>query len=544
MAFFYNIRRIMMKRSLGNRLKRSGIIVVSLLLGESMFAGGVKTIGQPGRHDGQADTIRITINPGHVYQKIHSFGASDCWSAKFIGQWKNEQKKNKIADWLFSMDTLENGSPKGIGLTLWRFNIGGGSFEQGDSSNIKDPWRREACFMNPDGSYDWGKQKGQQWFLRAARKRGLPFTLGFSLTPPVFMTRNGKAYNSFADGHMNIRSSAVDSLAAFLARVARHFKFDFLSPVNEPQWEWGKAHGASQEGTQAVNPEIAALVRSVSPKLSGSGTKLVVGEAGQWQYLYGSNDKNSGDQIRQFFSPESANYIGGLPSVVRAISGHGYFTTCPDSLATQVRSRLWQKIQQTDPSLAVWQTEFGILGDICHQYTGSPRNTGMDYGLYVAKVIHDDLTIAGVSSWQWWLAMSPYNYSDALVYINDPSGKINVSGCEKDGVVLDSKQLWVLGNFSRFIRPGMERIDAKPSANGLLKGLLVSAYRAADSKKAVVVVVNSGDKDKTIRMEGLAGKTRSLYTTSSSVNLDHSIARSNTIKIPAKSVVTVVGRYH
>src|SRR5690606_11720340 len=103
-------------------------------------------------------------------QTIHSFGASDCWTAKFIGNWTDVQKKNQVADYLFSMDTLEDGSPKGIGLSLWRFNIGAGSWEQGAASGIPDEWRREECFLDAAGVYDFNRQQGQQWFLQAARQ--------------------------------------------------------------------------------------------------------------------------------------------------------------------------------------------------------------------------------------------------------------------------------------------------------------------------------------------------------------------------------------
>src|SRR5882762_4750229 len=68
--------------------------------------------------------IRIDINK--TYQVISNFGASDAWSCQFVGNWPGPSK-NAIADWLFSMDTLTNGNPKGIGLSLWRFNIGAGS---------------------------------------------------------------------------------------------------------------------------------------------------------------------------------------------------------------------------------------------------------------------------------------------------------------------------------------------------------------------------------------------------------------------------------
>ncbi len=33
----------------------------------------------------------------------------------------------------------------------------------------------------------------------------------------------------------------------------------------------------------------------------------------------------------------------------------------------------------------------------------------------MARVIHYDLTVGGASSWQWWLAVSPYDYKDGLV---------------------------------------------------------------------------------------------------------------------------------
>jgi len=494
----------------------------------------------------------VTIDLNTAKQTIHSFGASDAWTCKYIGKWTNETKKNQVADYLFSTDTLVDGSPKGIGLSLWRFNIGGGSFEQGAASNITDEWRREESFLNADGSYDWNKQQGQQWFLSAAKQRGVKYSLGFSLTPPVSMTSNGKAYNGSGTTAMNIQTGKMDAYADFLAEVTKHFQFDFLSPVNEPQWAWGQATGANQEGTQATNTEIATLVKSTSSKLSGTTSKIVVGEAGRWEYLYGNNTDNRGDQINQFFSSASTNYIGNSANVEHAISAHSYFTTCPNDNLINIRNQVVSKVNQVDASLQTWQTEFGILGNICNLYNGSPRNTSIDYGLYVAKVIHYDLTITNVSSWQWWLAVSPYNYSDALVYINDPSGQINVSNSKQDGVVLDSKQLWALGNYSRFIRPGMKRVEA--GVQGVTDpvvaagSLMVSAYKDESNKKLVVVVVNPENTKKNLQLKGTTTTLNftgnvNLYTTDFSYNLKKSVASASNIDIAPHSIVTVTGNY-
>lgn len=495
------------------------------------------------------EKVTIMIDPASEKQTIHSFGASDCWTTKFVGKWADEQKKNHIADLLFSLDSLPDGSPQGIGLSLWRFNIGAGSYEQGESSNIPDEWRREECFLNEDGTYNWQKQQGQQWFLQAARQRGVKYTLGFSLTPPVFMTKNGKAYNSSGGTSLNIQSGKLSAYAGFIAEVTRHFQFDYLSPVNEPQWEWGKATGSSQEGSPAKNSEIASLVKLLSQKLAGSDSRVVMGEAGQWDFLYGKNNDGRGDQINQFFSPSSSNYIGNLSNVAHIISAHSYFTTCPDNNMINVRNQVAAKVKSVDPSLQTWQTEFGILGNICNQYTGSPRNRSIDYGLYVAKVLHHDLTIANVSSWQWWLAVSPYNYSDALVYINSPKGMIDVKGSKNDGTILESKQLWAFGNFSRFIRPGMKRIEASvKEINDPVQAagsLMVSAYKDETLKKLVLVIINPENQEKALQFDGiqLAGNYFSAYTTDASHNLKKSVMKTDEMKIGPKSVVTLVGTY-
>jgi hypothetical protein len=491
----------------------------------------------------------IAINLGSEKQTIHSFGSSDCWTTKFFGNWSNVQKKNQIADLLFSMDTAADGTPRGIGLSQWRFNIGGGSYEQGDASSITTDWRREECFMNADGTWNWSKQNGQQWFLQAAKQRGVKYTLGFSLTPPVFMTKNGKAFNPGTTPNMNIQDGKMDAYASFLAEVTKHFQFDYLSPVNEPQWTWGGSATASQEGTQATNSEIASLVKLIAPKLSGTPSKITIGEAGQWNYLYTNNTDGRGDQIAQFFSSASSNYVGNVNNVEKCISGHSYFTTCPDDNMINIRNQVAGKINQVDATLQTWQTEFGILGNICNQYNGSPRNVSIDYGLYVAKVIHHDLAIANISSWSWWLSVSPYDYSDALVYINDPSGSININNCKQDGIVLDSKQLWAFGNYARFVRPGMKRVDL--TVQGIsdpvtaANALMVSAYKEASNKKLVVVMINPKTTERTVQLSGITitGNTMNAYTTNGTQSLKKSVVQANNVKIPPQSIMTVTGTY-
>ncbi len=94
----------------------------------------------------QEPIVRYKILANSPEQHIQHFGASDAWSMQFLGLWLEKQQQ-KIADRLFSMENDAQGKPKGIGLSIWRFNLGAGSEEQGDSSQIQRGTRTQ-CFLN------------------------------------------------------------------------------------------------------------------------------------------------------------------------------------------------------------------------------------------------------------------------------------------------------------------------------------------------------------------------------------------------------------
>lgn len=533
-----------------NRLSEKRVIPLCVM-NKLLFFGIVSILSSPIRVGAQPEPqVKVIVSVNSERQTIHSFGASDCWSAKFIGKWADEAKKNQIADLLFSTDTLANGQPKGIGLSLWRMNIGAGSFEQGDTSDISDEWRREECFQNAQGQYDWSKQAGNQWFLAAARKRGVPYTLGFSNSPPVHMTVNGKAFSP-GGRSLNSKPDRLNDYANFMADVSDHFGFTYLSPINEPQWDWkaGNKGKASQEGTPAQNTDIINLTKALATNLSArqSKTMVITGETAQLDYLYEKAESGRGNQLAQFFDNGAA--LNSLPNVAPIMSYHSYFTTCDDAKLVTTRQKASSAAQQAGkPSL--WQSEFGILGDICGKYNGYPRNTSIDYGLYVAKVIHNDLTVANVTSWQWWLAINPYNYSDGLVYINGPDGQFtDHNNARQSGLVVDSKQLWAFGNFARFVRPGMKRINVQldnysdPIAQA--GNYMLSAYKDETAKKIVLVAINMTESVITLPMSGVSIKSNrfTTYTTDRNRSLAKATSTSAKLLLTPKSVITFVGSY-
>lgn len=479
---------------------------------------------------GQHKEATIDIDFSKTYQTISNFGASDAWSCQFVGNWPDD-KRNKIADLLFSQDIDADGSPKGIGLSLWRFNIGAGSAQQRNESGINDEWRRAESFLNTDGTYNWQNQVGQVWFLKAAKKRGVKQFLGFTNSPPVQFTINKKAYAR--GGKVNIATDQYANFAAYLAKVVKgveqvsKVKFDYISPINEPQWDWSDG---GQEGSPYNNTEIAGVIRSINKEFEAKkiSSKILVGEAGSINYLFTKGDKpGKGNQINDFFKPGSANYLGDLSGVSKTISAHSYFTTSPMATAVKARKELADNVTAIK-GLGYWQSEYCILGDNAGEMDGNKRDLGIDAALYLASVIHTDLTVANASAWQWWTAISAYDYKDGLIYIDKN---------KTDGNFYTSKMLWAMGNYSRFIRPGAVRIGATISSS-TGKPLLISAFK--DGKNIVAVIINPNADDVVAELNTQA-RFNTLYLTSQVDELKARKIDGSKVTVPSRSVITLTG---
>lgn len=246
-----------------------------------------------------AETVsadRYVVDTGSPRQSISHFGASDAWAFPRIGAWPDEQQE-QIADWLFSLETDDKGNPLGIGLSLWRFNLGAGSYEQGDSSMIR--WeRRTECMLRPDGTWDYTKQMPQRHFLKLAKERGVPYFLAFLNSAPVQFTDNGLATNYGRGGSINLRDDCYDDFADYMAKslkaIETHdgIRFNYISPVNELDINW---LDTLQEGSAATNREIGRLVKELDKALDRHrlSTEIIVMEVSNLKNLIGRNEHPS-----------------------------------------------------------------------------------------------------------------------------------------------------------------------------------------------------------------------------------------------------------
>ena len=433
-----------------------GILLFFIFTSSTIFAN------EPGmgKHaPSKPEVCKFVVESAVRYQTIDNFSASDGWSMQFIGLWPKE-KQIKMADWLFSTKNDANGNPTGIGLSLWRFNIGAGSAEQGDSSQIDNVWTRTTCFLLKDGTYDWNKQEGQRNFMKLAKERGVNQFLGFILSAPVYWTQNGLATNLGRGATFNIKKDRYDDFARFISKVVigvekkDGIKLNYICPFNEPDGHWNWV-GRGQEGTAATNYEIAKTVRLIGNEFKSQklDTKILVSESFDYNCLFRVHPMvhaDRGYQIQSFFRPDSVStYIGNVPNVPRLMAAHSYWTNTPLPDLRTIRQKLGDELKNNN--VRYWQTELCIMGNDNEIGGGGGKDLTMKTALYIARVIHHDLVYANASAWQWWRSVGTGDYKDGLIYANPDKSLLN-------GTFTDSKLMWTLGNYSRFIRPGATRL--------------------------------------------------------------------------------------
>lgn len=168
---------------------------------------------------------------------------------------------------------------------------------------------------------------------------------------------------------------------------------------------------------------------------------------------------------------------------------------------------------------AMWETEVST-GDA---YDGSITNA-----MYWAGRIHLFMTAAQANAWHYWWLISINTDNEGLT---DTSGN-------------PAKRMYVLGNYSRFVRPNYVRIDATNSTDAL-----ISAYKSTSGNFAIVAINSDNTNlNQTFTLTNCTAiGSVTPWITSGTLSLSNQapIPVSNssfTYTLPAMSVVTFVGQ--
>lgn len=484
---------------------------------------------------GSADMIwagptEYVVYPNQTYQTMDNFGANDAWSLEHVGQWA-QTNRARVADLLFSTN-------QGIGLSCWRFYLGAGA----NDYNIRDPWRAGDTFETTPGHYDWSRLAGERWFLRAARARGVRQFAMSVYSPPTRLTRNGLTnLGEDRKSATNLKPGAEEDYARYLTDILVHFRdnpdasdrmeFNWILPVNEPQWAWQ----SGQEGNRMDNAELLRVYRALRRQMDAAGlhTQILGPESGDLPDMVQLDPKAKeywgteyGDYLHLFCdAPDAAHLFD------HRITYHSYWS---DDVGRQLipdREALHRAFLRY-PGWKIWQSEYCIMEP--------GRDLGMNSALRVARVIHYDLTVVNASSWQWWSAVANEDYKSGLLYT-----EYHHPGDQE--TVQSAKIFWALGNYSRFIRPGMQRIEISGPQDKA--GLLTSAYRDPHTGRLVLVLVNEGATDCPVQVQfapdgdrTASGSRMQAYITSADRDLEPAPEVSGgRVQVPARAVMTLVG---
>lgn len=452
--------------------------------------------------------MRVIIDKNKEYQQMEGFGASGAWWAQVAGLWTNTDESSKkpvnerIAELLYSKEN-------GIGLNIYRYNLGGGSKNSG-SSVFPNNNRMAEAFDTGDGTYDWSRDMAAVNMMKLCVKAGADEVILFSNSPPERLTKNHKSCLDKA-WRSNLPRKNEKAFAKYLSDCAEHFISEgipvkYISPVNEPLWIWTEKNG--QEGCHYTPYGVYSLLKSCADELSKrpslNKVKLSACENGDIRWF------NKTYTLAVLLNKKVREFCDG-------IDVHSYCLPIPLKFLNNRVGFLKRYRKFLDiffPGVPVKMSEW------CHMQGG--RDHGMDSALECAKVMYEDISILGVSSWQHWIAVSEVDYCDGLIYMNEDTKTIELT-----------KRLFVTGNFSRYIEKGARRIDIKCD-DKKIKPLAFS-----DGKKTTVILINDTAEEKTL--ENSFGKNILTVLTDKDNDLyESTLTDTEHLIIPPRSVFTIV----
>lgn len=304
----------------------------------------------------------------------------------------------------------------------------------------------------------------------------------------------------------------------------------YLSTVNEP-------------GDQSVSAgEIDSFIATyLHPALAAGGlsTPIVIPENAFW--FDSTSDCSAFGSTCYDWTTPCMNDSNCSP-YVPIVAGHGYTATSnsqyfPSDWAACCAIYTANPPPSSIGSRHVWMTEIaGGYSGPCTSYSGEATyDASMTDALVWAQNINDFLTLANGSAWMYWNLAAETHFGSP-----DCNDGLTAS------TFVPAQRFYVVGNWSKFIRPGDYRIDSTVNPQS---GVYVTAFNQTSSGDLVIVAINqnSSATSQTFALTNAPTFTSvTPYITSSSLNLaaqsSQSVSSNSfTYTLPADSVTSFVG---
>ena len=439
----------------------------------------------------------IGVNKFVTYQEFEGFGTSSCWWAQSVD---DDATAREIARRLYDDET-------GLGLDIFRYNIGGGEHDNPDC-RIWDVNRRTESFyvFNEETGryeYDFTRDANARRVLDYAVEYGAKEVILFCNSPHFSMTGSGHASGGLEPYYSNLPKENYAKFVDYVLTIADWFveqgyPVAAISPINEPQWSGG-GEWVGQEGCHYTADETVAVLEAFALEMQkrNSPYKLSGPESGQLSPEYY-------EYIDKFFASEILN------DFCDTYSGHSYWIDNNIPVKEGVGIKFAEQYPGKKLEMSEW-CELPLTID----------STTVDSGLYMANIIVQDLNLMNAVSWQSWTAVN----GDGLMEL-------------KNGELVIYSRYYAYKHFSNYITQGMERSDVMDSFEG---GSNVASTAFTDGEKTVLVLLNNAENAQDIKLYG-AYKSAEIYTTDATSNFEKTElnALQHSIDIPAKSITTVV----
>lgn len=462
--------------------------IISLLLAIIQFCF-MWCISLTGRH-------QILIDRTEKYQTFEEFGTSSCWWAQTID---DEKMADEIAKKLYDKE-------EGLGLKIFRYNIGGGEADNPDC-RIWDTSRRTESFyiLNEETGeyeYDFTRDKNARRMLDLAVKYGAEKIILFCNSPHFSMTKSGHASGGLTEYSSNLPKENYQAFVDYVLTIADWFveqgyPIYAISPINEPQWSWG-GDWVGQEGCHYEIDETIEVLELFATEMQkrNSPYKLSGPESGEmtWgHYQY----------VEKFFGSEILN------NFCDSFAGHSYWMDTKSEEKEQVGKKIREAYPDKKYEMSEWCELPLTIDSRC-----------IDSGLHMAQVIVDDLTKMNAVSWQSWTAVNGDGLLDRV-----------------DGELVTYNRYYAFKHFTSFIETGMTRVRIFDNFEEETK-LKTTAFTNDDT--TVVVIVNPEENSETIGLCGLLGYAE-IYLTDETHNCEKIYEGTfhSKIDVPRKSIITV-----
>lgn len=455
--------------------------------------------------------MKLKICPEKEYQTFKSIGASGAWWAQIVGGWDHtdpdsgKSVRDRIAELLYNKEN-------GIGMGVYRYNIGAGSKHSG-KGEYSQPARATECFEVSKGKYDWSRDKNAVYMMKKCVENGADEVIFFVNSPIERLTKNGLAHNKTHQlFHENISRKNYKEFAEYCLDVVGHFigegiPVKYLSPVNEPIWVWNGGQEGCFYRPRSVKNVFKVFANELDKRENLKSLRLSGAESGDLRWFNKS-------YTRQFLGDKNVR------KNLDAVDVHSYCLPLPlpvtipfinDRLGFVKRFRKFMDKHYPDVPV--------VMSEWTHMKGG--RDSGMDSALVAATTMYEDFTLLNAVSWQHWIAVSEVDYCDGLIYINLDDKTFEIT-----------KRYYVTGNYSKYVRPGAKRIEASTDD----KDVLVTAFKT--DEETVLVLVNNSAEEKQF---SLPEKKEILVSlTDKDSNLKESVIESEDVRLTPKSVTTVV----